>query len=120
MYCHNCGAQLSKNDKFCDSCGAQTAAERAIITAERDKNAQGHIDKTMSGSIWLTVAMTAFTLIFIILHGFERGEGRVASITATVFSVIICSIKWHYEIKNQRKWKRQADENGTGESSDHS
>ena len=105
MFCEKCGAQLSDNAKFCDACGTQTAAERATIQDEREKNVEAHLDKSMSGSISITVVMVLFSLFFIIFFGFEEGEPRVATITAIAFSMFICGVKWYYEIKNQRKWK---------------
>jgi len=110
MLCKNCGTQLTDNARFCDACGTQTAEEQAAIQAQRERNVEAHLDKTMSGSVWLTVGMAAFSLFFVLFMGFEEGEARVATITAIAFSVFICGIKWFFEIKNQRQWKKEAQE----------
>ena len=34
MFCKNCGAQITDNVKFCDTCGAQTSTEQASIQAQ--------------------------------------------------------------------------------------
>ena len=114
MFCEKCGTEISDKAKFCDACGAQTADAQAAIQAEKEKNMEAHLDKTMSGSISITVAMVLFSLFFIIFFGLEEGESRVVTITAIAFSVFICGIKWYYEIKNQRKWKKEAEENAKG------
>ena len=110
MICQKCGAQLADSARFCDACGAQTAAEQAAIKAEQERNAETHLDKSISGSVWITVGMAAFSLVFVLAFGFEEGEARVATITAIAFSVFICGLKWFYEIKSQIKWKKEARE----------
>lgn len=114
MLCTNCGAEIADGAKFCDACGAQTAAEQASIRAEKARNTDEHTDKSLSGSIWITVGMAVFSLVIVIIFGFDSGEGMVASITAIVFSVLVCAVKWYFEIKNQRKWKREAEEKARG------
>lgn len=114
MFCNYCGAQIADSAKFCDVCGAQTAAEQAGIQAEKARNTDAHTDKSLSGSIWITVGMVVFSLVIVLVFGFDSGEGMVASITAIAFSVFICGIKWYFEIKNQRKWKREAEEKARG------
>ena len=110
MFCEKCGTRLTENAKFCDNCGAQTAADQANIQAEKAQNYDAHVDKSISGSVWITVALVIFSAVIVFLFGFEDGEGMVASITAIAFSVFICGVKWFYEIKNQRKWKKEATE----------
>ena len=107
MFCSNCGARITENAKFCDSCGTQTASERANIQAEQERNYDKHLDKSISGSVWITVSMVIFSLVIVFFAGFDSGEGTVASVTAIGFSVFICGVKWFFEIKNQRKWKRE-------------
>ena len=110
MFCKNCGTQIDDNAKFCDACGTQTAVEQAAIQEQKAINYDAHLDKSISGSVWITVAMVVFSLVIVFFFGFEDGLGMVASITAIAFSVLICGVKWYYEIKNQRKWKREAEE----------
>jgi len=116
--CHNCGAQLAANAKFCDACGTQTATEQAAIREQRVHNADAHMDKSISGSVWITVAMVLFSLFFIIVVGFEEGEPMVMTVTAIAFSVFMTALKWYFEIKAQRRWKREAEEKAK-ESSRH-
>jgi len=117
MFCRNCGARLAENAKFCDNCGTQTSAEQVAIQTEHERSVEAHLDKTMSGSIWITVGMAVFSLFFVIFIGFEEGEPRVATITAIAFSVFICGVKWFYEIKNQKRWKKEAGEKAKGNDS---
>ena len=114
MFCKNCGAQINDNAKFCDNCGTQTAAEQAAIQEQKAINYDAHLDKSVSGSVWITVGMAVFSLVVVFLFGFEDGLGMVASITAIAFSVFICGIKWFFEIKNQRKWKKEAEKKAKG------
>jgi len=114
MLCKNCGVQMDGSAKFCDACGMQTAAEQAAIQAEQERNVDVNLDKSMSGSIWITVGMVIFSAVIVLLCGFEDGEGMVASVTAIAFSVFICAIKWFFEIKNQRRWKKEAGEKTEG------
>jgi len=109
--CRNCGAALAANAKFCDACGTQTAAEQTAIQEQQIRNAGANTDKSVSGSVWITVAMVIFALFFIILFGFEEGEARVVTITAIAFAVFMTGLKWHFEIKAQKRWKREAEEN---------
>jgi len=114
LFCKNCGAQIADDAKFCDACGTQTATEQAEIQAQQAQNADAHVDKSMSGSVWITVAMAVFTLVIVLLFGFEDGEGMVVSITVIAFSVFICGLKWFYEIKAQKRWKKAAEEKAKG------
>jgi len=114
MFCQNCGTQIADDAKFCDACGTQTAAEQAAIQEQKAQNYDAHLDKSMSGSVWLTVGMAVFSLVIVFIFGFESGEGMVASVTAIAFSVFMCGIKWFFEIKNQRKWKKEAEEKAKG------
>jgi len=108
--CRYCGAQLAANAKFCDACGTQTATEQAAVQAQRAQNAGAHADKSVSGSVCITVAMAIFALFFIIFVGFEQGEPMVMTVTAIAFSVFMTGLKWFFEIKAQRRWKREAEE----------
>jgi len=108
--CRNCGAQLAANAKFCDACGTQTAAEQAAIQTQRAQNADAHMDKSISGSVCITVAMVIFALFFVIFVGFEDEEAMVMTVTAIAFSVFMTVLKWYFEIKAQRRWKREAEE----------
>ena len=112
--CHNCGAQLAANAKFCDACGTQTAAEQAAIREQRAQNADAHMDKSISGSVWITVAMVLFSLFFIVFVGFEEGEPMVMTVTAIAFSVFMIGLKWYFEIKAQKRYKREAEEKAKG------
>ena len=114
MYCQNCGTQVAENAKFCDACGAQTAAEQAAIQTQQVQNADAHKNKSISGSVLITVAMVIFALFFIIFFGFEDEEGMVVSIAATAFAVFMTGLKWMFEIKAQRRWKKEADEKEKG------
>ena len=114
MFCENCGNKLKNNDKFCDACGSQTVKEQEIIQDEKKKNYDANVDKTMGSSISITIAMIIFSLIFVIFVGFDEGEARVATITAIAFSIFICGLKWYYEMKNQRKWKKEIKEKAKG------
>jgi len=110
MFCRNCGTQIADNARFCDSCGTQTSAEQANIQAQQAQNADAHTDKSVSGSVWITVAMVLFALFFIIFVGFEEGEAMVVTVTAIVFAVFICCFKWFFEIKAQIRYKKEAEE----------
>ena len=114
IFCHNCGAQIADNAKFCDNCGTQTAAEQAAIHELQIRNAETHRNKGVSGSVWITVAMVIFALFFTIVFGFEEGEARVISITAIVFAVFMTGLKWFFEIKAQKRYKREAEEKARG------
>jgi len=114
MICENCGAQIDDNAKFCDVCGTQTAAEQAAIQEQKAINYDAHQYKSISGSVWLTVGMAVFSLVVVYIFGFEDGEGMVASITVIIFSAFMCGIKWFFEIKKQRKWKKEAEEKAKG------
>ena len=108
MFCQSCGEKINENAKFCESCGAQTAAEQAKNEAERAKNYDAHLDKSYGGSVLITVVLVVFALVIVLLFGFDGGEGTVASVTAIAFAVIMSGIKWYFEIKNQRRWKAEA------------
>ena len=114
MFCKNCGTQIADNAKFCDACGTQTAVEQAAIQRQKAINYDAHLDKSIGGSVLITVAMVVFSLVIVFIFGFEDGLGMVASITAITFSVFICGLKWFYEIKNRRKWKKDAEEKVKG------
>ena len=114
MFCQKCGERLAENARFCDNCGTQTAAEQAAIRAQQERNSEAHLDKSMSGSIWITVAMAIFSLFFVLFVGFGEGVSRVITITAISWSVFICGLKWFFEIKYQIKWKREAEEKAKG------
>ena len=114
IFCHNCGAQIADNAKFCDNCGTQTAAEQAAIHELQIRNAETHRDKSVNGSVWITVAMVIFALFFSILFGFEEGEARVVSIAAIAFAVFVIGLKWFFEIKAQKRNKREAEEKAKG------
>ena len=106
MLCRNCGTQLTDDAKFCNVCGVQTATEQTAIQEQKAQNYDANLDKSMSGSVWLTVGIAVFSLVIVFIFGFESGEGIVTSVTAIAFSMFILGIKWFYEIKNQRKWKK--------------
>jgi len=110
MFCEGCGARITENAKFCDACGKQTAAEQAALQTERERNADAHMDKSVSGSVWITVAMVLFSLFFVIFVGFEEGESAVATIAAICFSVFAICFKWFFEIKAQIRWKKESEE----------
>ena len=110
VLCQNCGAQIADNAKFCDSCGTQTVAEQTAIQEQQVRNSDAHMDKSVSGSVWITVAMVLFALFFTILFGFEDGEARVVTITAIAFAVFMTGLKWYFEIKAQKRYKREAEE----------
>jgi len=110
MFCQNCGAQIAANSKFCDACGTQTAAEQAAIQAQQVQNADAHTDKSVSGSVFITVGMVIFALFFIIFFGFEEGEPMVVTVTAIAFAVFMIGLKWFFEIKAQKRYKREAQE----------
>ena len=114
MFCQNCGTQIAANAKFCDACGTQTATEQAAIQTQQAQNADTHRDKSVSGSVWITVAMMLFALFFIIFFGFEEGEARVVTITAIAFAVFMTGLKWFFEIKAQKRYKREAKEKAKG------
>ena len=110
MFCQNCGALIADNAKFCDNCGAQSAAEQTAIQEQRAQNAEAHTDKSVSGSVWITVAMVVFALFFTILFGFEEGEARVVTVTAIAFAVFMIGLKWFFELRAQKRWKKEAEE----------
>ena len=110
MFCNNCGSLLAENAKFCDTCGAQTTSEQAAIQQQQIQNASAHKDKSISGSVWITVAMVLFALFFVFLFGFEEEIGMVISITAITFAVFMIGFKWFFEIKAQKRYKREAEE----------
>ena len=114
MYCKNCGAQIADKAKFCYKCGMQTAAEQTAIHEQQIRNTDAHMDKSISGSVWITVAMVLFALFFTILFGFEEGEARVVSITAIAFAAFMTGLKWYFEIKAQKRYKREAEEKAKG------
>ena len=114
MICHHCGAKIADNARFCDSCGTQTAAERAAIQEQQKANLETHRDKSVSGSVWITVAMVVFSLLFIIFIGFEEGAPMVMTVTAIVFSTFMIGLKWFFEIRAQRRWHKQAQEKAQG------
>jgi len=111
MYCENCGTELNDNAKFCDACGTQTAAEQTAILTRRAQNADAYMDKSVGGSVAITVAMILFSLVFIIFVGFDEGEPMVATIAAIAFSVFMTGLKWFFEIKAQKRYKRAAEKN---------
>ena len=115
MFCENCGKQLEDNAKFCDACGTQTAAEQTAIQTQRAQNADAHMDKSVSGSVAITVAMVLFSLFFIIFVGFDEGEPMVVTVTAIAFSVFMTGLKWFFEIKAQKRYKREAEKNAGGD-----
>ena len=108
--CRNCGAQLASNIKFCDFCGAQTAAEQTAIQEQQVRNSNAHTDKSVSGSVAITVAMVIFALFFVIVFGFEDEEGLVVSITAIAFAVFMIGLKWYFELKAQKRYKKEDEE----------
>jgi len=110
MFCHNCGAQIADNAKFCDACGTQTAVEQTAIQKQQVQNVEAHTDRSVSGSVWITVAMVIFALFFVILFGFEEGEAMVVTVTAIAFAVFMIGLKWFFEIKAQKRWKKAAEE----------
>jgi len=59
MFCHNCGAQINDNAKFCDTCGTQTSAELANIQAGQEKNRrenpQAYLD--LKTAIFITIGL---------------------------------------------------------------
>ena len=110
VVCRNCGAQLAVKAKFCDACGSQSAAEQAVIQTQQAQNADAHTDKSVSGSVMITVVMVIFALFFVIVFGFEDEEGMVVSITAIAFAVFMTGLKWYFEIKAQKRYKREAEE----------
>ena len=112
--CNSCGAQIAANAKFCDICGTQTTAEQAAIQEQQVRNSDAHMDKSISGTVWITVAMVIFALFFIIFVGFEEGEPMVMTVTAIAFAVFMTGLKWYFEIKAQRRWKREAEEKAKG------
>jgi len=114
MFCQNCGAQLVNNAKFCDVCGAQTAAEQTAIQEQQVRNADAHTDKSVSGSVWITVAMVIFAVVIVFLFGFEDEEGIIVSITAIAFAVFMTGLKWFFEIKAQKRFKKEAAEKAKG------
>ena len=114
MICQNCGAQIADSAKFCHKCGTQTAAEQTAIQEQQIRNSDANTDKSVSGSVWITVAMVLFALFFTILFGFEEGEARVVTITAIAFAVFMIGLKWHFEIKAQKRYKREAEEKTKG------
>ena len=115
MFCENCGAQLAVNAKFCDACGTQTDAEQTAIKERQLLNSEIHKDRSVGGSVAITVAMIFFSLFFIVFVGFEKGEAMVMTITAIAFSVFMTGLKWFFEIKAQRRYKREAEKNAGGD-----
>ena len=114
MICENCGIKMPDNAKFCDNCGVQPKAQQENMQAERLKNYDANLDKSLNDSIWFTVGMLVFALLFVIFVGFEKGESMVATLTAIAFAVFMAGVKWFFEIKNQRKWKKEAEEKTKG------
>jgi len=59
MFCHNCGAQINDNAKFCDVCGTQTSAEQASIQAGQKKNRQEnpHAYLDLKTAIFITIGL---------------------------------------------------------------
>jgi len=106
MLCEKCGAQTADNAKFCDMCGTQTATERERIRAQKERNYYANAGKNMGGSLWLTVAMVLFAVCIAGVCGFDDDEGAVASIAAIVFAIFIIWLKWHYEIRFQKRLKK--------------
>ena len=111
MFCENCGTKLNDNVKFCDACGTQTAAEQTAIQTQQTQNAAARMDKSVSGSVAITVALILFSLFFIIFVGFDEGEPMVATITAIAFSAFMTGLKWFFEIRAQKRYKRAAEAN---------
>ena len=95
---------------FCENCETQNAEGQAAIKTKQEGNAGADQEKTMSGSIGLTVVMTIFSAVIILVYGFEDGDSMTASVTAVVLSVIVCGGKWFIEIKNQMRWKKETEE----------
>jgi len=114
MFCQKCGTQLADNAKFCDACGTQTANEQAAIQTQQAENADAHRDKSVSGSVCITVAMVIFALFFIIFCGFEEEEATVMTVTAIIFAVFMTGLKWFFEIKAQKRYRREAREKAKG------
>jgi len=114
MFCGHCGALLADNAKFCDGCGTQTAAEQTAIQTQQTQNADAHTDKSVSGSVLITVVMVIFALFFVIFFGFEKGEARLVTITAITFAAFMTALKWYFEIKAQQRYKREAEEKAKG------
>jgi len=117
MFCENCGAQIADDAKFCDTCGAQTGTEQTAIQEQQKQNIEAHVDKSISGSVWITVAMLLFSAVIVFLFGFEDELGLLVSITAIAFSVFMCALKWFFEIKNQLRWKKEAEAKALGKDS---
>jgi len=114
MFCEKCGKQLNDNAKFCDACGTQTAYEQAAIQTQQAQNADAHRDKGVSGSVGITVAMVIFAVVIVFLFGFEDEEGIIVSITAIAFAVFMTGLKWFFEIKAQKRYKKEAQEKAKG------
>ena len=110
MFCENCGAQIADNAKFCETCGTQTTAEQAAIQAQHKENVEASIDKGYGGSWAITITMVVLAGVFIVFVGFDDGEPEVATWTAIIFGVFMISLKWYYEIKFQKRWRREARE----------
>jgi len=114
MFCQNCGTQIDDNAKFCDSCGTQTVSEQKNIIKQQAQNANAHTDKSISGSVCITVAMAVFSLFFILFVGFEEDESMLVTVTAIVFAVFMTGLKWFFEIKAQKRYKKEAEEKAKG------
>ena len=114
MFCKQCGTQIADSAKFCDACRTQTANEQAAIQIQQAQNADAHTDKSVSGSVMITVAMVIFALFFIIFCGFEEEESLVITVTAIAFAVFMTGLKWFFEIKAQKRYKRESKEKTKG------
>ena len=63
MFCENCGKQLSENAKFCDGCGAQTAAEQANIQAQQEKNREANPPAYLDVKTAIIITLALFIIL---------------------------------------------------------
>lgn len=115
-FCDKCGAQLPEGAKFCDACGAQTSAEQAAIKDEQEKNAKAAInpEQSMKDTIYITIALTIAAVLLALFVGFSSTENTIASLAGIGTFAFIIGLKWFFEIKAQRRWKKEAEEKAKG------
>ena len=87
--------------------GIQTDTEQTMTQTEQKRNAEAKLEKTLSGSIALTVLMAAVTAVVVLVYGFEDSWNMGMSAAAIGLAAIVCGLKWFLEIKNQIRWKRK-------------
>lgn len=131
MKCSKCGAELTKNMKFCSSCGEKIKAEthvpvesvtnesvveetvtQTVSTPSTEKKSIADKVKDQCIAFWkklsvygkvTTVLLTAFTLLFLIAFLADKTFAGIIAITAIVLVIVALLIKREI-IKTPKKW----------------